>query len=109
MTQRQCRGAEAARQDSGARVQQPAPRAVRGGAPAVLNPLLALVEAIEAATAWHRAQTTAAPWAAVLLGEAADLTTTGTPAHTTASRTTSRTVRRRRARRRRGPPRAPYG
>ncbi|MFD4793208.1 hypothetical protein [Streptomyces anulatus] len=87
MTQRQRRGAEAARQDSGARVQQPAPRTARGGAPAVLTPLLALVEAIEAATAWHRAQTTAAARAAVLLREAATLTTTGTPAHTTAPRT----------------------
>ncbi|MFD7676153.1 mobilization protein, partial [Streptomyces anulatus] len=75
-----------------------APRTARGGAPAVLNLLLALVEAIEAATAWHRAQhhraqTTAAAQAAALLREAADLTTTGTPAHTTASRTTPRTVR----------------
>ncbi|WP_257132746.1 MULTISPECIES: hypothetical protein [unclassified Streptomyces] len=76
-----------------------APRTARGGgAPAVLNLLLALVEAIEAATAWHRAQhhraqTTAAAQAAALLREAADLTTTGTPARTTASRTTSRTVR----------------
>ncbi|MDF9801463.1 hypothetical protein M2436_000010 [Streptomyces sp. HB372] len=75
-----------------------APRTARGGgAPAVLNLLLALVEAIEAATAWHRAQhhraqTTAAAQAAVLLREAADLTTTG--ARTTTPRTTTpRTVR----------------
>ncbi|MFH9201775.1 mobilization protein [Streptomyces anulatus] len=75
-----------------------APRTARGGgAPAVLNLLLALVEAIEAATAWHRAQhhraqTTAAARAAVLLREAADLTTTG--ARTTTPRTTTlRTVR----------------
>ncbi|MFD7417881.1 hypothetical protein [Kitasatospora purpeofusca] len=74
-----------------------APRTARGGgAPAVLNLLLALVEAIEAATAWHRAQhhraqTTAAAQAAVLLREAADLTTT--PARTTTPRTSPRTVR----------------
>ncbi|MFB7482684.1 mobilization protein [Streptomyces anulatus] len=74
-----------------------APRTARGGgAPAVLNLLLALVEAIEAATAWHRAQhhraqTTAAAQAAALLREAADLTTT--PARTTKPGTTSRTVR----------------
>lgn len=80
-----------------ARALEHAPRTARGGgAPAVLNLLLALVEAIEAATAWHRAQdhraqTTAAAQAAVLLREAATLTTT--PAHTTASRTTSRTAR----------------
>ncbi|MGW6631057.1 hypothetical protein ACWGBN_24680, partial [Streptomyces anulatus] len=77
-----------------------APRTARGGgAPAVLNLLLALVEAIEAATAWHRAQhhraqTTAAARAAVLLREAAALTTTGAPARTAAPRTTTpRTVR----------------
>ncbi|WP_050987889.1 hypothetical protein [Streptomyces sp. W007] len=76
-----------------------APRTARGGgAPAVLNLLLALVEAIEAATAWHRAQnhraqTTAAARAAVLLREAADLTTTGAPARTTAPRPSPRTVR----------------
>ncbi|MEU0103691.1 mobilization protein [Streptomyces sp. NPDC006267] len=75
-----------------------APRTARGGgAPAVLNLLLALIEAVEAATAWHRAQnhraqTTAAAQAAVLLREAADLTTTG--ARTTTPRTTTtRTVR----------------
>ncbi|MFF1265990.1 mobilization protein [Streptomyces anulatus] len=72
-----------------------APRTARGGAPAVLNLLLALVEAIEAATAWHRAQhhraqTTAAAQAAVLLREAADLTTT--PARTTTPRPAARTV-----------------
>ncbi|MFH9370858.1 hypothetical protein ACH4K8_34900 [Streptomyces anulatus] len=65
-----------------ARALEHAPRTARGGAPAVLNLLLALVEAIEAATALHRAphhraQTTAAAQAAVLLREAADLTTTG--------------------------------
>ncbi|MER6021859.1 hypothetical protein [Streptomyces anulatus] len=74
-----------------------APRTARGGgAPAVLNLLLALVEAVEAATAWHRAQhhraqTTAAAQAAALLREAADLTTT--PARTTTPRTSPRTVR----------------
>ncbi|MFF0191335.1 hypothetical protein ACFYT5_00045 [Streptomyces anulatus] len=76
-----------------------APRTARGGVPAVLNLLLALIEAVEAATALHRAQhhraqTTAAAQAAALLREAADLTTTSTPAHTTtAPRTTPRTVR----------------
>ncbi|MFD5206555.1 mobilization protein [Streptomyces anulatus] len=80
-----------------ARALERAPRTARGGgAPAVLNLLLALVEAIEAATAWHRAQnhraqTTAAARAAVLLREAAALTTTGT--RTTTPRTTTRTVR----------------
>ncbi|MGW5925962.1 hypothetical protein ACWF2L_06895 [Streptomyces anulatus] len=79
-----------------------APRTARGGgAPVVLNLLLALVEAIEAATAWHRAQhhraqTTAAAQAAALLREAADLTTTGarttTPRTTTPRTTTPRTV-----------------
>ncbi|MET8661372.1 mobilization protein [Streptomyces griseus] len=75
-----------------------APRTARaGGAPAVLNLLIALIEAVEAATAWHRAhdhhaQATAAAQAAVLLREAADLT--GTPARTTTPpRTPSRTVR----------------
>ncbi|MEU4029173.1 mobilization protein [Streptomyces anulatus] len=78
-----------------------APRTARGGgAPAVLNLLLALVEAIEAATAWHRvqhhrAQTTAAAQAAALLREAADLTTTGarTTTPSPAPRTSPRTVR----------------
>ncbi|MDQ0693568.1 hypothetical protein [Streptomyces sp. W4I9-2] len=76
-----------------ARALERAPRTARGGgAPAVLNLLLALVEAIEAATAWHRAQnhraqTTAAARAAVLLREAATLTTTG------ARTATPRTVR----------------
>ncbi|MFJ9891608.1 mobilization protein [Streptomyces sp. NPDC091287] len=74
-----------------------APRTARGGgAPAVLNLLLALIEAVEAATAWHRAQnhraqTTAAARAAVLLREAAALT--GAPARTTPPRTSPRTVR----------------
>ncbi|MFI1248631.1 hypothetical protein ACH4TY_18315 [Streptomyces anulatus] len=85
-----------------ARALEHAPRTARGGgAPAVLNLLLALVEAIEAATAWHRAQhhraqTTAAAQAAVLLREAADLTTTGartTTPRTTTPRTSPRTVR----------------
>ncbi|MFI1576834.1 hypothetical protein OHA57_38305 (plasmid) [Streptomyces anulatus] len=92
-------GTARTRLKAAARALEHAPRTARGGgAPAVLNLLLALLEAIEAATAWHRAQhhraqTTAAAQAAFLLREAADLTTTGTPAHTTASRTTSRTVR----------------
>lgn len=74
-----------------------APRTARGGgAPAVLNLLLALVEAIEAATArhraqHHRAQTTAAAQAAALLREAADLTTA--PARTTTPQAPPRTVR----------------
>ncbi|MFJ3754468.1 hypothetical protein [Streptomyces rubiginosohelvolus] len=57
-----------------------APQTARGGgAPAVLNLLIALVEAVEAATAWHRAQhhhaqTRAAAQAAALLREAATLT-----------------------------------
>ncbi|MFJ8255542.1 mobilization protein [Streptomyces sp. NPDC094466] len=73
-----------------------APRTARaGGAPAVLNLLLALIEAVEAATAWHRAQnhraqTTAAAQAAVLLREAATLTT---GARTTTPRTAPRTAR----------------
>ncbi|MFJ9113581.1 mobilization protein [Streptomyces sp. NPDC102283] len=78
-----------------------APRTARGGgAPAVLNLLLALTEAVEAAAAWHRAQhhraqTTAAAQAAVLLREAADLTTTGARTTTPrpAPRTSPRTVR----------------
>ncbi|MEG9551811.1 mobilization protein [Streptomyces baarnensis] len=84
-----------------ARALEHAPRTARGGgAPAVLNLLLVLAEAIEAATAWHRAQhhraqTTAAARAAVLLREAATLTTTGT--RTTpprpAPRASPRTVR----------------
>ncbi|MGW7095480.1 mobilization protein [Streptomyces sp. NPDC054874] len=74
-----------------------APRTARGGgAPAVLNLLLALIEAVEAATAWHRAQhhraqTTAAAQAAVLLREAAALT--GAPTRTPTPRTMPRTVR----------------
>ncbi|MER7701225.1 mobilization protein [Streptomyces sp. NPDC096095] len=68
------------------------------GAPAVLNLLIALVEAVEAATAWHRAQnhraqTTAAARAAVLLREAAALTGTRTTTPRPASRTAPRTVR----------------
>ncbi|MGW6878523.1 mobilization protein [Streptomyces xanthophaeus] len=57
-----------------------APRAARGGGAAVvLTLLLALVEAVEAAAAWHRAQAfraqaKAASEAAVLLREAAGLT-----------------------------------
>ncbi|MET8709295.1 hypothetical protein [Streptomyces californicus] len=78
-----------------ARALDHAPRATRGGgAPAVLTLLIALVEAIEAATAWHRAQqhhaqARAAAQAAALLREAATLT--GTPPR--ASRTAPRTVR----------------
>ncbi|MBD3550652.1 mobilization protein [Streptomyces sp. SP18CM02] len=78
-----------------ARALDHAPRAARGGgAPAVLTLLIALVEAIEAATAWHRAQqhhaqARAAAQAAALLREAATLT--GTPPR--ASRTAPRTVR----------------
>ncbi|WP_334663929.1 mobilization protein [Streptomyces cyaneofuscatus] len=74
-----------------------APRAARGGgAPAVLNLLIALVEAVEAATAWHRAQdhraqTRAAAQAAVLLREAATLTSTSTS--TTTPQAVPRTVR----------------
>ncbi|MFJ6444839.1 mobilization protein [Streptomyces sp. NPDC091649] len=78
-----------------------APRTARGGgAPAVLNLLIALVEAVEAATAWHRAQnhraqTTAAARAAVLLREAAALTGAPPPSRTprTPSRAAPRTVR----------------
>ncbi|WP_406145505.1 hypothetical protein [Streptomyces anulatus] len=92
-------GTARARFKAATRALERAPRTARGGgAPAVLNLLLALVEAIEAATAWyraqhHRAQATAAAQAAALLREAATLTTTGTPAHTMTARTTSRTVR----------------
>ncbi|MFJ3547305.1 hypothetical protein ACIPQH_34675 [Streptomyces rubiginosohelvolus] len=59
-----------------------APQTARGGgAAALLTLLAALVEAVEAATAWHRAQhhdaqTRAAAQAAVLLREATTLTTT---------------------------------
>ncbi|QRV39041.1 mobilization protein (plasmid) [Streptomyces californicus] len=81
-----------------ARALDHAPRAARGGgAPAVLTLLIALVEAIEAATAWHRAQqhhaqARAAAQAAVLLREAATLT--GTPPRASrASRTAPNTVR----------------
>ncbi|MEU9927296.1 hypothetical protein [Streptomyces anulatus] len=72
-----------------------APRTARGGgAPAVLNLLLALVEAIEAATAWHRAQHhRAQTTAAALLREAADLTTAPAPARTTTPQAPPRTVR----------------
>lgn len=74
-----------------------APRTARGGgAPAVLTLLIALVEAVEAATAWHRAQehdaqTRAAAQAAALLREAATLT--GAPPPTRPSRNVPRTVR----------------
>ncbi|MFB8050693.1 hypothetical protein [Streptomyces rubiginosohelvolus] len=67
-----------------ARALEHAPRTARGGgAPAVLTLLIALVEAVEAATAWHRpqhhhAQTRAAAQAAALLREAATLTSTAT-------------------------------
>ncbi|MCX4547164.1 mobilization protein [Streptomyces sp. NBC_01565] len=62
------------------RALEQAPRAARGGGAAVvLTLLLALVEAVEAAAAWHRAQAfraqaKAASEAAVLLREAAGLT-----------------------------------
>ncbi|MGW0395966.1 hypothetical protein ACWDYJ_34930, partial [Streptomyces sp. NPDC003042] len=68
-----------------------APRAARGGGAAVvLTLLLALVEAVEAAASWHRAQAfraqaKAASQAAVLLREAAGLT--GAPPPTTKPRT----------------------
>ncbi|WP_371591657.1 mobilization protein [Streptomyces virginiae] len=76
---------------SAARALEHAPRAGRGGGAAVvLTLLIALVEAVEAAAAWHRAQefraqAQAAAEAAVLLWEAAGLT--GTPPPTTKSRT----------------------
>lgn len=62
-----------------------APRAARGGgAEVVLTLLLALVEAVEAAADWHRAQAfraqaKAASEAAVLLREAAGLTGASPP------------------------------
>lgn len=80
-----------------ARALEHAPRAARGGgAPALLTLLAALVEAVEAATAWHRAQhhdaqTRAASQAAALLREAATLT--GAPPPTRPSRSVRRTVR----------------
>ncbi|MEV6575639.1 mobilization protein [Streptomyces sp. NPDC051577] len=69
-----------------ARALERAPRAARGGGAAVvLTLLLALVEAVEAAAAWHRAQAfraqaKAASEAAVLLREAAGLTGNRPPA-----------------------------
>ncbi|WP_097948851.1 mobilization protein [Streptomyces sp. ms115] len=83
-----------------ARALEHAPRTARGGgAPAVLALLIALVEAVEAATAWHRAQehdaqTRAAAQAAALLREAATLTGTPPPTRNSQpSRTVPRTVR----------------
>ncbi|MFJ3575852.1 hypothetical protein [Streptomyces rubiginosohelvolus] len=83
-----------------ARALEHAPRTARGGgAPAVLALLIALVEAVEAATAWHRAQehdaqTRAAAQAAALLREAATLTCTPPPDRPSrASRSVPRTVR----------------
>ncbi|WP_218924930.1 hypothetical protein [Streptomyces sp. t99] len=83
-----------------ARALEHAPRTARGGgAPAVLNLLIALVEAVEAATAWHRAQhhdaqTRAAAQAAALLREAATLTGAPPPDRPSrASRSVPRTVR----------------
>ncbi|WP_050497920.1 hypothetical protein [Streptomyces griseus] len=83
-----------------ARALEHAPRAARGGgAPAVLALLIALVEAVEAATAWHRAQhhdaqTRAAAQAAALLREAATLTGTPPPTRNSRpSRAVPRTVR----------------
>ncbi|MFF7497165.1 mobilization protein [Streptomyces rubiginosohelvolus] len=83
-----------------ARALEHAPRTARGGgAPAVLTLLIALVEAVEAATAWHRAQhhhaqTRAAAQAAALLREAATLTGTPPPTRNSRpSRAVPRTVR----------------
>ncbi|MEV7318459.1 hypothetical protein AB0N56_36795 [Streptomyces microflavus] len=97
---RTLQGAARAHFKAATRVLEHAPRAARGGgAPAVLNLLIALVEAVEAATAWHRAQehraqTRAAAQAAVLLREAAALTATpARAAPRTTSRTDSRAVR----------------
>ncbi|MEV7445640.1 hypothetical protein AB0O22_31655 [Streptomyces sp. NPDC091204] len=74
-----------------ARALEHAPRAARGGGAAlVLTLLIALVEAVEAAADWHRAQAyraqaKAASQAAVLLRQAAGLT--GAPPPTTKPRT----------------------
>lgn len=62
-------GAARTRFKAATRALEHAPRTARGGAPAVLNLLIALIEAVEAATTWHRAQdhraqTTAAAQAA---------------------------------------------
>lgn len=83
-----------------ARALEHAPQTARGGgAPAVLTLLIALVEAVEAATAWHRAQhhhaqTRAAAQAAALLREAATLTGTPPPTRNSRpSRAVPRTVR----------------
>ncbi|MFF9078727.1 hypothetical protein ACF1BR_03465 [Streptomyces rubiginosohelvolus] len=79
-----------------ARALEHAPRTARGGgAPAVLNLLIALVEAVEAATAWHRAQHHhAQTQAAALLREAATLTGAPPPTRPSrASRSVPRTVR----------------
>ncbi|MFB7900633.1 hypothetical protein ACFC1B_30505, partial [Streptomyces xiamenensis] len=76
---------------SAARALEHAPRAARGGGAAVvLTLLIALVEAVEAAAAWHRAQefraqAKAAAEAAVLLRAAAALT--GAPPPTAKPRT----------------------
>lgn len=73
-----------------------APQTARGGgAPTLLTLLAALVEAVEAATAWHRPQHhDAQTQAAALLREAATLTTTPPPTRPTRpSRTVPRTVR----------------
>ncbi|WP_073882889.1 hypothetical protein [Streptomyces sp. CB00316] len=94
---RTLQGAARAGFKAATRALERAPQTARGGgAPAVLNLLIALVEAVEAATAWHRAQdhraqTGAAAQAAVLLREAATLTSTS--ARTTTPRTVPRTVR----------------
>ncbi|MGW1641569.1 mobilization protein [Streptomyces lavendulae] len=74
-----------------------APRAARGGGAAVvLTLLLALVEAVEAAASWHRAQAfraqaKAASEAAVLLREAAGLTGSLPPATKPRTARTART------------------
>lgn len=76
-----------------------APRAARGGGAAVvLTLLIALVEAVEAAADWHRAQASraqakAASEAAVLLREAAGLTGTPPPATKPRTARTARTAR----------------
>ncbi|WP_299540678.1 mobilization protein [uncultured Streptomyces sp.] len=79
-----------------ARALQQAPRTARaGGAPVVLQLLLAFVEAVEASRRWHeaaehRAQARAAAATAVLLREAA--TAAGAPARPGSSRTTTTTA-----------------
>ncbi|MCR8945185.1 mobilization protein [Streptomyces sp. OUCMDZ-4982] len=96
---RTLQGAARAHFKASARALEHAPRAARGGgAPALITLLTALVEAVEAAAAWHRAQhlqaqARSAAHAAVLLREAAALTTPARTTPRTPSRTTPRTVR----------------